>query len=272
MKTNYQLGHCFTFYGSDYQITNVSYGIVRYSAIKGGNTFRVSGEQFSQIIDHEKFLWDDSNIPATVNIGNITNRCRRLSYVSAAIRELSNPYNERHLKKLIPIVASQINDDSAPSAKSVNRWVRKFQTGNPTLENKRRTGNVALRYDPLIEQLILEAIQKIYLTKQRRSAKDVEAYLIGRLIEAGVMTTERETITVPTIRTIQRRIAMLDPYVVMRARDVVAATCVDFDAVTNVDEQWNLNNFSCLQCCRLTGTRNTVTLNTRLGECNFQFN
>ncbi|WP_331351383.1 Mu transposase C-terminal domain-containing protein [Cellvibrio sp. UBA7671] len=217
-KYNYQVGHVFDFYGSSYQIADISYGSIRYSAIKGGKVFRVSISQFDQISAHEKFSWDSTNLPARLNIEAVKNRCRRQSYVSAAIKEMLNPRNERHLKKLIPIIASELNDNNPPSAKTVGRWVRRFQQDSRGLEDKRPSGNMTLRYDPLIEQLILEAINKIYLKKERRSAKDVEAYLIGRLIETGLMITDQESITIPTIRTIQRRISELDPYVVMQAR------------------------------------------------------
>lgn len=215
---NYQVGHCFEFYGSSYQIADISYGFVRYSANKGGNTFRVAVAQFENIITNEKFSWDKSNIPAKLDIVSLTNKCRRKNYASVAIRQLVNPVNERLLKKLIPVIASELNDDSPPSAKTVSRWVKRFLSGNCELDEKPRSGNLVLRYDPLIEQLILEAIQKVYLAKERRSAIDVESYLIGRLIESGVMTTERTSIVIPSRRTIQRRIADLDPYVVMRAR------------------------------------------------------
>lgn len=217
-NNNYEIGHCFEFFGSSYQIANISYGAVRYCAIKGGSAFRVSKEKFDQIQKHEKFQWDTSNIPADTNIDNIKTRCRRQSYISAAIRELVNPCNRRHLEKLIPVVASQINDDSPPSAKTLSRWVKREQTLGRDFGEKTRSGNVALRYDPLVEQLILEAIQKIYLTKQRRSAKDVEAYLIGRLIEAGIADANDASLSIPSIRTVQRRIQKVDPYVVMRAR------------------------------------------------------
>jgi putative transposase len=217
-KYNYQVGHCFVFFGSSYQIADISYGSVRYSATQGGNTFRVSVAKFENITTNEKFLWDKSNIPAKLDIVTITNKCKRQTYVSVAMRQLVNPCNERHLKKLIPVIASELDDDSPPSAKTVSRWVRRSKSEGCGLDEKPRSGNMVLRYDPLVEQLILEAIQKVYLTKERRSAIDVESYLIGRLIESGVMTTERTSIEIPSRRTIQRRIADLDPYVVMRAR------------------------------------------------------
>lgn len=214
----FQVGHSFEFYGSSYQIVDISYGSVRYSATKGGQTFRIPKTQFEDIVNHEKFLWDPLNVSTKVNTNSITNKCKRQTYISAALRELVNPSNERQLKILIPIVASEMSDESPPSAKTVGRWIKQFQLDGLGLDQKPRPGNLSLRYDPLIEQLILEAIQKVYLTKERRSAVDVESYLIGRLIETGMMSTERTSIKIPTRRTIQRRISQLDPYVVVRAR------------------------------------------------------
>lgn len=211
------VGMRFSFFEIAYEVTHSSHGFVRYSCVTGGKVFKISVDAFNQHQNHEKFRIEYSSDRGEITSLEIDYVIRQRSYAEAAIRSLETPTSIKCLNDLIPLIAASIGDDSPPSAKTVIRWICRFRLGNRVLSGRSK-GNRTLRFDPFIEILLNDAIQSVFLCKERRDAKDVEAYIVGRLIESGRMTTHSSSLKIPTIRTIQRRIGLLDPYVVAVAR------------------------------------------------------
>jgi len=122
----------------------------------------------------------------------------------------------KKLKKVIIKVAEEIKDNTPPSSRTVIRWIKQYLQTNSNLLSlhKNRPGNKFLRFSPEIELLIANAIENVYLnTKEHRTSLDVLAYVLGKMLEKNIQCTP------PSLRTIQRRIEKLDPYLITKARE-----------------------------------------------------
>lgn len=229
----------FAIHGSEFEVTYVASGMVRYAASAGGKPHRVPCERFMemqapgtlQILNGEleRLSADgvDRKLPE-LDQGEMRATIRQARYVEAAVTQLTHPRSLKQLEKLIPILAAEFDDANPPAPRTVAWWVQKyFQESKAVTAFVRRghlRGNRTLRFSPQIEILITEGIQQVYLQPERRHAKDVMAYVVGKLAEQGLLNAHSAAIKLPSLRTIGRRITELDPYVVaMAKRGKVAA-------------------------------------------------
>ncbi|WP_199406828.1 Mu transposase C-terminal domain-containing protein [Chromobacterium sp. ATCC 53434] len=223
----------FQIYGSEFEVTFVSAGTVRYAATAGGKPYRIPYERFMemqesgllQILDVELGrLSTDGVIRKLSELDEVETRAaiRQTRYVEAAIAHLDNPRSQKRLEKLIPMLAEDFNDPTPPKPRTLIDWIQRYfndgRGGHAFSSRKHLRGNRTLRFSPQIEILISEGIQQVYLQKERRDAKDVMTYVVGKLAEQGILTKHSSSIKLPSLRTIERRIKELDPYVVMLAK------------------------------------------------------
>lgn len=234
-----RVGLRFTIYGSEFEVTYVAAGMVRYAANAGGKPHRVPYERFMEMQASGTLLLLNAELErmspdmadrklSELNATETRLAIRQSRYVGAVMAQLSHPQSRKHLEKLIPVLAKEFEDSCPPSPRTVASWVQRyFLGGKSTAAFAPRThlrGNRTLRFSPQIEVLITEGIQQVYLRPERRDAKDVMAYVVGKLAELGLLNEHGATIKVPSLRTIERRIKELDPYVVtMAKRGKVAA-------------------------------------------------
>lgn len=212
-------GMRFTLYGSEYEVTYTANERVRYAAHQGGRPYIISTQKLQELVECKKaiILNKDASIEFTQN--TIYSIERKHKYVHAATNNLEHPNSKKLLPAIIKEVAKTIDDQSPPSFSTVTKWIRSYiQNGRASLPPKSRPGNKTFRYPPEVEALISEAIENEFLLSERRSCLDVLAYIVGKLHERNLATSEGSTLTIPTLRTIQRRVNNLDPYSVARAR------------------------------------------------------
>lgn len=229
----------FAIHGSQFEVTYVAAGMVRYAASAGGKPHRIPYERFMemqasgtlQILNSEleRMSADgiDRKLPELDQRG-MRAMVRHARYVEAAVTQLSHPRSLKRLEKLIPVLAAEFADADPPAPRTVAWWVQKyFQESKAVTAFMPRghlRGNRTLRFSPQVEMLITEGIQQVYLLPERRHAKDVLAYLVGKLAEQGLLDARSAVIKLPSLRTIERRIKDLDPYVItMAKRGKVAA-------------------------------------------------
>jgi len=234
-----RVGLRFTIYGSEFEVTYVAAGMVRYATTAGGKPHRVPYERFMEMQASDTLLLLNAELErmspdladrklSELNATETRLAIRQSRYVGAVLAQLTHPQSRKHLEKLIPVLAKEFEDPCPPSPRTVASWVQRyFLGGKSTTAFASRThlrGNRTLRFSPQIEVLITEGIQQVYLQPERRDAKDVMAYVVGKLAELGLLNEHGATINVPSLRTIERRIKELDPYVVtMAKRGKVAA-------------------------------------------------
>lgn len=234
-----RVGLRFTIYGSQFEITYVAAGMVRYAASAGGKPHRIPVESFMEMQalgsltilngELERMSGDgiDRKLPE-MNEMETRATIRQTRYVEAAVTQLRHPCSQKQLGQLIPFLALELEDPAPPAPRTVAGWVRRYFQENKTVtaftSRGHLRGNRTLRFSPQIEILITEGIQQVYLQPERRHAKDVLAYVIGKLAEQGLLHAHGSAVKLPSLRTIERRIKDLDPYVItMAKRGKVAA-------------------------------------------------
>ncbi len=212
-----QAGTRFSLQGAHYEITFVQFGNIRYASSAGGKVFRVPIAQFEGLLSTGKICIEHQ---ATDN-GIICDKSilRKRRYIEAALTGLPFPGSKKQLKLLIPKVADLIKDLLPPCASTLAVWIKQFrEKGDSGIFTKKNSGNTTLQFDPLVEQLMTQAISSVYLSSERRDANSVRDEVIGKAMEMGLLDAVGSTLKIPSVRTIQRRISQIDPYVTTRAR------------------------------------------------------
>ncbi|MCH7333986.1 Mu transposase C-terminal domain-containing protein [Acinetobacter modestus] len=213
-----QPGLRFTFSNQDdyvFEITTITYGIIRYAAVIGGKSFTLSLESFEQYFKNDEIKCVLAPEKLIINPDKCSEIQRKERYVKSALYKLYAPTALIPLKNLITEVATDIEDQKPPSPRTVARWINKYRSSshnNLSLSGEYK-GNKTLRFPPEIYQIISQGIKEIYLTPEYRTSKDVQAYILGKLIEQGISTRY-----LPSKRTIQRYIEKLDPYLVTKIK------------------------------------------------------
>lgn len=214
-----QVGLRFELHGAEFEVVFVARGMVRYAATAGGRQHRMPLADFAELVRTNKIEVKSESERRTVHAHNAPALVRKHRYVEAVLRQLPHPTARQALNAVIQQVAAQLNDPSPPTDRTVVFWLRAYELkGEHGLVRKNGSGNRTLRFDPEVELLISEAIQQIYLKPERCSAVDIRGYVVGKLAESGLCSAFHNEIRVPTLRSIQRRLKQLDPYVVARAQ------------------------------------------------------
>ncbi|MEE9885521.1 DDE-type integrase/transposase/recombinase [Acinetobacter nosocomialis] len=209
------IGTRFLFHGSQFEISFIGNGICRYSAITGGRIFQIPYIQFEEWYKTGLIEYEFSPKELLIDPQMTTSLVRKFKYVQAALMELQHPTATQPLIQIIQKIAKELEDQSPPDPRTVARWIHKYRLHNndPRAIEKKKSGNHHLRFSIEIERLIHKGIQDIYLKEELRDGKDVEAYLHGKVLEDNLVKHK-----LPNLRTIQRRINCLDPYVILKAK------------------------------------------------------
>lgn len=214
-----QIGMRFELHGAEFEVAFVAKGMVRYAASAGGRQYKMTLGDFTELVRKNTIQVKVESVRRIVHAANASAMTRKYRYVEAVLRQLPYPTARKALNAVIQQVAAEQNDASPPSDRSVIYWLRAYElNGEQGLLRKSGSGNQVLRFDPEVEQLIAEAIREIYLKPEHASAIDVRSYVVGKLAESGLCSAFHSDIRIPTLRSIQRRLKQLDPYVVVRAQ------------------------------------------------------
>lgn len=219
----------FSLSGCEFEVTYAEYGSVRYAAVAGGKSHMVTAERFLELIQNSstknyKSVDGPGANPAFVGLDPEQRRMslRQMRYVQAVTTMLGAPQSQKKLQGLIPLLAAQFEDPKPPGTRTVATWVRNYyREGKSATGCRSRAsdrGNRTIRFSVEVEALLHEAIEKVYLCSERRQGQDVLAFIVGNLAERGLLNAHTSVVKVPSLRTIQRRLKKLDPYVVTLAR------------------------------------------------------
>lgn len=211
------IGMRFSLCGSQFEVSFVANAMVRYSANAGGRQYRIPYIEFVELQKQGKISVADCAV-RVVTESVAPTVVRKHRYVESALRQLKHPTAVEPLKAVINQVAASLGDTSPPAVSSVAKWIRRYQQSGPNgLIGSANSGNRTIRLGVEVERIVAEAIKLVYLQREKHSARDVRDHVVGRLSDLGLCGA-REDIHVPTLRTIQRRLKQLDPYVVTRAQ------------------------------------------------------
>lgn len=228
-------GMRFQLRGAAFEICFAQYGLVRYAATKGGKVYSVTFDSFEKFQQQGEITVQDpdlhgqdevNGLPTVTNLKDkeLAGMMRRRRYAETAVAELVYPNSIRMLEAWIPVFANVIKDKSPPSARTVSDWVRKYLIhGDDAFKApERKRGNRSLRFSPEIEMLILEAVDT-FLQEEQRDANDVLAFIVGHLAEQQLLTKDESKVAIPSVRTIRRRLNMMDPFLLVRIKKGVVA-------------------------------------------------
>lgn len=209
------IGTRFLFHGSHFEISFIGHGVCRYSAVAGGRIFQITYKQFEEWYQSGLIEYEFNSTDLLVDEQMTKNIVRKFKYIQAALTELRCPTAIKPLTEVINNISDKIQDPLPPHPRTVARWIHTYQLHNDQVRaiEKKKSGNHYFRFSIEIEKLIHQGIQEIYLCAERRDGKDVLAFIMGTAMEQGWKTHK-----LPSLRTIQRRINHLDPYVVLKAK------------------------------------------------------
>lgn len=143
------------------------------------------------------------------------------------------------LEREIGVIAESIGDPRPPHRSTVHRWYRQW------VQRRRDVQAVACRFDRRgargegrhhdeVEAIIASAVDEIYLTEQRHTAKETWEVIEDRVRKLNRQRDPTQPLPVPGLRTIQRRISMLVRYEVVARREGEAVAKRRFRAAKGV--------------------------------------
>lgn len=213
-----EIGMRFAMHGARFEITFIANGIIRYAASAGGRPYKLSNDKFIELQEQGTIVRSGAS-GLRLTQANAQSLVRRHRYIEAVRRQLVRPTARGPLAAVIKQVAAELDDTSPPAISTLARWVHGYQRlGAQGIERQQFSGNRSIRFDMEVERLIGEAIHQIFLSREKRDARDVRAHVIGKLAEVGLCDAHSEKVKLPSLRTIQRRLKELDPYIVIRAQ------------------------------------------------------
>ena len=210
------MGLRFSLAGSNYEVVFVHGAVVRYSAKVGGKIYKMALEKFNEKFSLGEIQFDINATECLLSEIKTQILMRKQAYIKNTIVDVKHLYSKSEVRTVIRKTAKQINDLNPPVPRTVMRWVEVYLDAGKDLYalNKFRVGNKFLRFPIEVEELIQKSIQELFLAKQEIvTCEDVYDDVKNTMANKGI-----DLNLCPTLRTIQRRIAILDPYVVLRAK------------------------------------------------------
>jgi putative transposase len=211
------LGTRFSMHGSNFEVSFVANGRVRYSSSAGGQIHSMEHTSFLDL-QRAEVLVPSENSFRLITAHNSQAVVRKHRYVHAANLNLPYPTSRTALASIIKTVSEEISDANPPSVRSVSYWIQSFRLNKLAgLAPRRRIGNTTMRFGVELEQLINEAVSHQFLRRERSDSRAVQAEVSGRAPALGIRNQNNKGAFVST-RTIQRRFKKLDPYLVVHAQ------------------------------------------------------
>lgn len=139
---------------------------------------------------------------------------RRLDYLVHLEKRGSFGKSRKELRESLAEIAKLRGEDHAPHESTVYRWRDKYLQAQKDVRAlfsaiDQRGGKGECRLDPAVEGLIDDAIDEKYLSNRRASAQDVHDALKRAIDAANEKRAPAEQLELPSIRTINRRLAQL---------------------------------------------------------------
>lgn len=214
-----------------FEICFIQAGVVRYAAIRGGKQHTFTIEQFIALQESRDIsivnpeLHKDMSEAKTPSWATLTDEesrrsMRKIFYAESAINELKYPNSISALTKWLKTFAILNVDICPPNPRSLSRWVKKLIEGGPEslTATERNRGNRRFRFSARVDNLVNDGINEYLNAPEQRDSKDVLAYVVGELHEAQELDKHGSIHTIPSERTIRRRLSEIDPILLIRKK------------------------------------------------------
>lgn len=207
-----------------YEIAFADATNVRYASCHGGKPFLMPTTTFWELADQGVigFLDKADNVPSNINeygISRLSDSERdamlsRYRFVQEALRSDRKTRGRKNLERTIQHVCEKYEGTARPSPSTLARWIKLFISsgGEVTalVPRHSRKGARLKKFSHDVEHIISIAIRDDYLTPARPTVQQIHANVIGRALEYDINAVN---LTLPSARTIYRRIKELDPYI-----------------------------------------------------------
>lgn len=207
-------GTRFEMHDSEYEVQYVYQNTIRYAAVVGGKVFFMSTENFNNLKQSEtiKITFLSKLTITEENIGIVM---KKKQFVDALILAFPNRMLQSCAEKVILNVAGRISVPP-PAFHTVKKWIRSYKLHGQDGLLPRKNGNSIPRYEIEVDMAINEEIRLAYSKCMKILATEVYATCLMSLEKLANLRGVKE-FQMPTLRTIQRRINLLDPYLRLRA-------------------------------------------------------
>lgn len=218
------VGDRFTIKGIEFEVCFANFDTVRYAMVSGGQMANMPLPKFRQLIPCTEDPHSTRSIaPRNQTDEDTASMNRVLHYVRGVMKLTHYPRSQKHIKPLIPDLAATLDDENPPGSSTIARWVKNHiqSDGNPicSVPRTRDRGYRRNYFDPIVENIIHTTIYKHKLTEQRLSDKDTHAIIVKNILdEFANNDTLPDGLLIPSERTINRRIADIDPYRKIKSR------------------------------------------------------
>lgn len=147
----------------------------------------------------------------------------RYEYVMAVKRAALSSFTEKSLRPVILATWESIKKPaSPPSWSSVNRWRKSFYTAGedvaPLIDNTRAMGNRSRRLSPRMLELVQQAIQEIYMTREQGTIQDTISRAVSLCASENKRLPTPHHLPLPTRSLIKREISRIPAIDRMLAR------------------------------------------------------
>lgn len=230
----------FVLKNSAYEISFADGLMARYVSCKGGKQHQIPITIFWKLVEENEIgflslgsadvsLTTDSPESHILTDSARTEMLHRFAYVKHALESKVAPIAKEnlrlaivkcHKKEIEREILTGKKAGSIPATSTLARWIKRYiNSGHSPISlapQLARRGTRRGKYSLVVESTIARAIAEQYLTGERPSCKQIHCNVIGILHDAGLGQNIAE---LPSERTIYRRIAALDPYIVALKRN-----------------------------------------------------
>ncbi|WP_223789932.1 DDE-type integrase/transposase/recombinase [Marinicella meishanensis] len=230
MKSIFEMsvGDHFAVHGYEHELVFIGPNELRAARIAGGNVFTLSKDKFLslqrdgqiKIIKQQK---TEKPNPSNLTENQIKEMNRRLRYIRYVFNETDSCRSATIVEPILAVYSNTINDKNPPAFSTFARWAKSYVESKydpvSLAPNFSRRGIMPLKFDPEIEQIVNQRIKEDYLTDQQVTMKHVHENIVSQILsEYGDSNSIPSGLSIPSLSTIERRIAKIDPYIRTKTR------------------------------------------------------
>ena len=211
-----QVGLRFSFKDTNFEVTYVHNNVVRFSAVNGGKISNIPINSFSERYKTGEIQCTSAPHKLLLNDQLLDKTRRAENYIKVIITTLDDYFSHKKIGAVIPEIAKKIDDPFPPSTSTVVRWVRRYLENDHNLLNlyKERPGNKYFRFTAQMEQIIFSAIDEVINDETLAlTVQNIEVSINQKMLEQDMKEEP------PSTRTIQRKLKLYDPYILIKGNE-----------------------------------------------------
>ena len=225
IKQLLQVGAQFTIYASPFEVAHVGKAYLRAHPCKGGVSKRF---EFATLIELVRLNSLEITFSPSKHEGlsrtALTNaQCqsldRKIKYVNAVLNGTDKVGSQKEIAPIIEKTSQKIKDGKPPATSTVAAWIKTWianEYSERALMPKNKPSRAFQPENTKRNEIIMSAIKKVYMNKQRNSISAVAAEVSVAIAEFN--TTAETRLDMPSQETIRKMAKRIDRYQLDKAR------------------------------------------------------